>query len=297
MGFEEMIVQLEAEQNPEAERLEQLRRYFQEVSEQYKLPPLPMAVTTALQLVRNDYTDLRQLTRVLSNDAALAGRILSLARSPIFGLQRLPRTLQEAIPVLGLLTLRRILLAAGTQMLYAGHSKASQALWNHSLATALASQLLADRSNKSGDQAFLTGLLHDVGLMVTVHSYEAQFERLQKQLQEQQQSSLAWEHRLYHTDHTIVGAAVLYRWHLDRNTIMAVFGHHKEEAQDDPSSLESLIRMANFLAHQAGLGFLTPPVGLSQQVLEFYGCETEEEMESVCATVTRRFTEEKSLFS
>src|SRR5262245_57342756 len=67
----------------QADLMRQFRHFVDAVAEQYRLPPLPVAVTQALRLIRQEFLDIREICRVLSADAALAGRILSLARSPI----------------------------------------------------------------------------------------------------------------------------------------------------------------------------------------------------------------------
>ena len=298
LGIDAMLSQLEADRSYDSERLKQVRRYLRQVTEQYKLPPFPTVVTTALRLVRHDNIDLRQIGRVLSNDAALAGRILSLSRSPIFALRQQPRTLQEAISVLGLRALERTLVAAGAQSIYAGRSKAAQTAWSHSLATALASQFLARRIGlRDVDQAFLAGLLHDVGQMVILHGDRERFEGMWVDARLQKKSSIAWEQDWYHLEHTWIGASVLYRWGLETEPILAVLRHHEVNPAADPTSLDAIVHMANFLADRIGLGFLAAPDLPSQHLFESYGCATEEQLQEVSATLQQMFKQEKSLFS
>src|ERR1044071_7543883 len=75
-----LILRLESTDPQQAELMRQFRHFVDAVAEQYKLPPLPIAVTQALRLMRQESLDIREMCRVLSADAALAGRILSLAR-------------------------------------------------------------------------------------------------------------------------------------------------------------------------------------------------------------------------
>jgi putative nucleotidyltransferase with HDIG domain len=298
LGIDAMLAQLEAERSYDSERLKQVRRYLQAVIEQYKLPPFPTVVTTALRLVRNENSDLRQIERALSNDAALAGRILSLSRSPIFALRQQPRTLQEAISVLGLRALESTLVAAGAQSIYAGRSKAAQTAWSHSLVTALASQFLARRIGiRDVDQAFLAGLLHDIGQMVILHGDKERFEGMWIDVRLQKKSAVAWEQDWYHLDHTWIGASVLYRWGLETEPILAILHHHDVKPTVDPTSLDSIVQMANFLADRIGLGFLSAPDPPSQQLFESYSCDTEEHMQEVSETLQQMFKKEKALFS
>ena len=69
---------------------------------------------------------------------------------PIYGLRNTPKTIQEAVPILGQKALRRILLTAGTQALCIGHTGASAASWNHAMATSLAAEGFARKVRFSG---------------------------------------------------------------------------------------------------------------------------------------------------
>src|SRR5882672_4740414 len=78
-SLDALILRLESTDPQQAELMRQFRHFVDAVAEQYKLPPLPVAVTQALRLIRQEFLDIREICRVLSVDAALAGRILSLA--------------------------------------------------------------------------------------------------------------------------------------------------------------------------------------------------------------------------
>ena len=109
----------------------------------------------------------------------MVGRVLSLSRSPIYGLRNTPKTIQEAVPILGQKALRRILLTAGTQALCIGHTGASAASWNHAMATSLAAEGFARKVRfPDPDLAFLAGLMHDIGPMVLLQSDSDRFGQL-----------------------------------------------------------------------------------------------------------------------
>ncbi len=278
---------------------EEIQRYFREVSEQYKLPPLPVVVTKALRLIRDPNMEVGKLSRLLANDPALVGRIISLSRSPIHGHRHLPENLEEGIPILGLQTLRRVLLTAGTQMLCIGHSEASAVLWDHSLATALAAETLARRvGQQNPDQAFLTGLLHDVGQMVLLNADPRGYEQLWRETHSDQNqfegSVIEWEKKAYEFDHARIGATVLYRWDMDREMCIAVLRHHDYAVDRAPSSLDSLLRLADYITYVNDLGFLSKPPSPSQEVLEFFGCGSEEELGEFGDQIRQSFEAEKS---
>ena len=278
---------------------EKVRRYFREVSERHKLPPLPVVVATALKMIRDPDVEIAALCRVLSDDAALTARVLSLSRSPIYGRRHLPVSLHEAITVLGLRALRRALLAAATHTLCRANTQVSKALWNHSLAAALAAQTLA-RAVKSGeaDRAFLVGLLHDVGEMVLLHGDPGGSEKLWRRAQEEKLPMIECEKAAYGFDHTLIGLTLIDCWNLEHEIGEALLTHHNHD--DDgaqPDSLDALLRMADYLAHAAGLGFFTEPPFPPEPVLRFFGCDTPEGLARLVEEVREAFEAENSLFA
>ena len=125
---------------------ENIRKYFREVMEKYKLPPLPVIANKVLSMIEDPDLSIREICRVLSDDPALAARVLAISRSVYYAQRTPPKSLQGAIQVVGLHSLRYILIAAATQGLFMANNKISGKLWSHSLAVALSCRLLAQRA-------------------------------------------------------------------------------------------------------------------------------------------------------
>jgi len=279
----------------QAKLMRQLQHFVYTVAEHYKLPVLPVAVTQTLALIQKESLDLREICRVLSTDVALASRVLSMARSPIYNLRQSPNTLQQALKVLGMQELRRILLTAGTLPLYAGPSEAARAAWRHSLTTALACQVLADRNRHiDNDQAFIVGLLHDVGSLVLLHSNRAQFDKMWNLSRKKRGVSVDWEREFFPRDHAWVGASVLYRWHMDTEMLMAVLSHHDGLGMQQPESLLALLKVGEWIATRLGAGFILEPITPTEEVRAYYGCETEKEVENITSRVAKIFEEQRN---
>ena len=107
---------------------ETLRKHIREVKENHKLPSPPIVVTKVIQILKDPDLNVRELSRVVSDDPALAARTLSLSRSARYALRYQPRTVHEAILVLGLHTLRNIAVTAAAQSFMTRTGKISQRL-------------------------------------------------------------------------------------------------------------------------------------------------------------------------
>jgi putative nucleotidyltransferase with HDIG domain len=277
---------------------EKVRKYFRYVVEQHKLPSLPAVAGKVLQMIQNPDLSVQKLCRVLSDDAALAGRVLAVARSPYYAQRNMPTTLVGAVQVLGFRTLSDVIMATATHSLYIKGNELSETLWNHSLGVALAMRVLSGRSGgRDGDHAFLAGLMHDVGEMILVHGDPRGFATLahdahagQCQLKDKEQES-------YGFDHTLVGVTLLEAWNIDEQIREAVRNHHNYEAAGkDPKTLSAALICADYLAFKADLGFYSQPPGPDAGLMGAFGCEGDEPLSEAVSEIRAAYEEESALF-
>lgn len=281
------------------EARQQVRAYFREVSERCKLPPLPAIVSSGLRLVRDPNVNMAKLSRLLSDDPALVARIFTVSRSAFYGRYTPPKTLVQAVQVLGLRTVQRILVASTAQSLCRDRSPVATTLWEHSLAVALTAELLARQSGfRELETAFLAGLLHDVGQMVLLHGDGPGFKALARNIQEEKAPVLVREKETYGSDHALIGVVLMDCWEFDSEVGNALMYHHDDVVvAQEPNSLASMLRVADYLTGLAGFGFLSelllpPPEALSQ-----WGCDNEEAVQSMTEQVRQAVDTEKSLYS
>jgi HD-like signal output (HDOD) protein len=255
-----------------------LRELFGKVSESCDLPPLPAVAMRAIALARDPNVSAEQLVRVVSTDAALAARVVSIARSVRYMRREPPRTLDGAIQTVGFQALRRILIAASARAAYRADDSVAQALWEHALATALASDELSQiAGGQRGGSAFIAGLMHDIGKLVLHLSDNLRFDALNH-------DNEAREQEIFGVTHEQVGACLAEHWGLEDDVVWAILSHHRAPAD----GLAAQIARADRLACQIG-----------------YGCtRADEEPEAeqgddsdIADRVTRSFEMERTLFA
>ena len=276
---------------------ENVRKYFREVMQKHQLPSLPVVVMKVLEMLQDPDFDVRALCRVLSDDAALAGRVLAISRSAHYAQRTLPTSLHGAVQVLGFRTLRNVLFAASTQNLLLGNGKFAEKLWSHSLAAALAARLLCRRLGiRDLDQAFLAGLLHDVGKMILLHGDSRGFEQMCLALSDEKCSMVDKEKETFGFDHAFIGRTLLDSWNMDGQICEAVLRHHEPEMSTDFKSLTAIIHMADYVCFQAKLGFFSEPPAPALGMMAEFGCHSPESFEQLVAEVRQAYDEESSLF-
>lgn len=244
------------------------------------LPPLPAAAARALTLARDPDSSSESLARVVSTDPALAARVLAMSRSVTYLRRQPPRTLQEAIATVGLRALRRILIAASARAAYRADDQVAQSLWAHSLAAGLAAEELSKVSGggAAGD-AFIAGLLHDIGKLVLHLSNPAAFATLGVFDEDA-------ERRLFGTTHDEIGGRLAEKWGLEPDIVAGIRGHH------DPacSPLAVCVGRADRLAMEIGYG------SLAHQFCPLPSGDTDAQLAEATERVRTLFESERHLF-
>lgn len=221
-----------------------------------KLYSLPAVAVEVLSLTDDPKTDGTRLKTCIERDPALTGRLLRVVNSSLFGLARPVIDLTQAISMLGANALKLLVLGFSLpEQLFA--AKASDVLrlyWRRALTRAVAARdLAAATKDKHGDEAFIAGLLGDLGILVFVQEGEERYLRLFLRAQDEGTSLVEAERRVYGFDHVELTARILSEWKLPASIVDAVRDGFKETAedareQDSHTSTAQILCCANMLA-------------------------------------------------
>ncbi|MCC6763443.1 MAG: HDOD domain-containing protein [Deltaproteobacteria bacterium] len=246
------------------------------------LPPLPAAAARALALARDPDSSSEDLARVVATDPALAARVLAMSRSVTYLRRQPPRTLQEAIATVGLRALRRILIAASARAAYRADDRVAQSLWAHSLATALAADEIGKTiGGVAAGDAFIAGLLHDIGKLVMHLSNPKAFATLGV-------FDETTERSLFGTTHAEVGGRLAEKWGLEVAIAEGIRAHHEA----NPSPLAVCVARADRIAMEIGYGSLAHPESDGADGREALDAE----LEAAAERVRVLFESERHLF-
>ena len=142
----------------------------------------PVAAVRVIRVSQDPDAILSDMVQAVSNDPVLAGRVLQVANSPLVGLRAQVRTLERAVSVLGLMGTRDVTITALVGMVAPGVAPWGPMLHRDALLTAHLSKLLAqDVPSVDASEAFVTGLLHNLGhLLLLALEEEATVALLEK---------------------------------------------------------------------------------------------------------------------
>ncbi len=133
----------------------------------YQPPRIPQAAQKILAATRQPHRHARELVALLEKDPWLTARVMQQARSPFFAGANPPQSLHTAIVRLGAHNLRLLVMEAFMRLRVfraPQYHRTMEALQHHSLATAYAARMIAASAGYDGEEAFLCGLMHDVGI-------------------------------------------------------------------------------------------------------------------------------------
>jgi putative nucleotidyltransferase with HDIG domain len=202
---------------------------------------------------------------VLSEDQAIAAKVLRVANSSFFGTGRSVTQVSRAVMMLGVVGVRNLVLgiaARDSLAKVAMRDVDHAAIWRHSIAVGSACELIARLIGyRPPEEAFVAGLLHDIGqlAMMTI-----QPEGLEAVTREQGRGVrfLTLERAQYGVDHTEVGARILSRWQIPAPLREVAMRHHEPQPSGDTphAKLLAIVMLSDTLAQLMGFG-LDMPVG------------------------------------
>lgn len=220
------------------------------------LPTLPTVVAKIVELVDNPRTNASTLARLISSDPALTARMLKLANSAYYGFPRRIGTINLAIVVLGFNTVRDLAISASLverfNLAYEGGDLQTD-FWEHSVCTAVAARMV-QRLGPAGavGEAFVAGLLHDIGRLIIARYLPDEFERVRKETETSQRSLWNVELEVLGMSHSEVGGLLCRRWNLPEPISDAVTWHHLPLQRRDSDPLTCIVHFSEYLAHRMG---------------------------------------------
>ena len=235
------------------------------VNDNLEIPTIPDVASQALRQMNNPDISGAQLAKTISQDQGLTAKVLKVANSALYSLPREVKNLQQAAMVLGFTTLKSIVISASCRSIYKKFGMLERTLWMHSVATAMAAHTIAKQLDlKHREEAFVAGLMHDVGKVVMNNGDRDRYKETVRLLKEAPSlTSVGAEIKVFGFSHVDVGAVLVQRWELSPALENAVFLHHDPEIADSVAPDYVALVYATNLANRVckHLGFGSTPSG------------------------------------
>ncbi len=222
---------------------------------QTELRPFPAVASQILSICDDPDVRPRDLTEVIQCDPAVALRLLRVANSSVYGFAGEIRSIDHAIVVLGFRTVRDLAVAAAAADMFADSDQADAArtkLWLHSLACGSVARALAGELAVAPGEAFLAGIVHDVGKLVFFDVLPQEYQEITREADST--TIFNAEEAAFGVSHPLLGQRCAEQWGLPAEIHAAIAHHHAPESTGQAADLVSLVCVADALAHGWQLG-------------------------------------------
>jgi putative nucleotidyltransferase with HDIG domain len=191
------------------------------------LPGVAMEITSA---AAQDDVDTRTIADMLKRDAALSAHVLRIVNSPVYSPRAQIVSLQQAVARVGAVKIREIalIIACRTGVFKAkGYETEIDEIFRHSIGTALFAQEIARHTRNNVEDAFLCGLLHDVGRAVLMQALVTSLQAAKMVADREAVLSLVSEL------HEAAGSALARAWKLPETVVNALAKHHAPHPEQE----------------------------------------------------------------
>src|SRR3990172_1015057 len=217
-----------------------------------ELPVLPATTQKVLGLMSDPDVSIEKVKRLVSTDPALTAKILKVANSAFYGSYRNIQNLSQAILRLGLNAVRNIVVATSMKNVYKKFGLAEKLIWEQMIGSALAASVIARHTRTvDPEDAFIGGLLHDIGKVVVNNEYP-------EKVYNDQVSFETAERDIFEFTQREVGAFVVKKWGFPENLELLIkfFDDNEALARDKQlSHLVAIITLSDRMCQKFGMGW------------------------------------------
>jgi HD-like signal output (HDOD) protein/CheY-like chemotaxis protein len=220
------------------------------------MPSLPSLYLELVQLIQQPSTSTTDIGELVGKDIGMAAKVLQLVNSAFFGLRRTVASPVEATNLLGVETIRSLVLSVQAfsqlEVVESEHFSPTH-LWKHSMATAaLAKRIAASQevTRMQVEESFMAGMLHDIGRLVLMCNLPQQYGAVMERARREGRRLEEVEQEMLGATHAEIGAYLLGLWGISDPIIEAVaYHHHPRTSTNRGFSALTAVHVANVLVH------------------------------------------------
>jgi len=224
----------------------------------------PSVIQKINSMLEDDSVSIKDLAQIIEKDPSITATVLRLSNSSYYGLRSKVTTISRAITILGFNTVRNITTSASLMRFYSHNFPKEfdpKGLWHHCLGCAISSKALLLHTNDDiKEEAFICGLIHDIGKVVQWQVIPDKMRLVLEKLKSNQEATeIVVEKDILGFTHAYVGARLAQLWHFPERYYHAILLHHSpkpliEQSEqkdiDNETKLKSLLAASIYIGNQ-----------------------------------------------
>jgi HD-like signal output (HDOD) protein len=230
-----------------------------------ELPVFNPVALDLLHMLAEPHTDIFDVVRTINEDQALAAQVLRMANSPSYMGRNKCETIKSAAIRLGANQITNLAMAASHASFHVSENPVVndvlQELWLHSHASALGCKSVAMHTGQQhiADQAYMAGLLHDIGKLYLLKALERIIRN--RELPIELEKGLL--QNIFTEMHVEFGCRLMDQWNLP-HIYRDIVAHHHDEHFDSSNILLAIVRMVNFNSRNFNLSLYPTQIGIKE---------------------------------
>ncbi len=230
------------------------------------LPSIPIVLTEIMTMLDDENLKSKNLAETIERDQMLTTRVLRVANSPYYGFTRKISTVELAIALIGINTIRDIVTGIMVKRIFIDSHRSVidlDSYWKYSIFCAGATKYFAAKLKyRPLGESFVTGLMHDMGVLLLSTYFSHEYKEVLIQLEMDHKYSLVQaEQKILQTNHAEVASWLADKWNLPSKICVALKNHHYHFSNVDvrdvinEQPLTVAVALSEYFAKE--LGFMT----------------------------------------
>ncbi|MCC8190500.1 MAG: HDOD domain-containing protein [Planctomycetes bacterium] len=224
-----------------------------------ELPTLPVVVGKITSQIANPSTNAADIGKLIEQDQALTSKVLKLVNSAYYGFPKQIKSIQHAVVILGFNKVKTIIITATVFGAFKGRKSGRlhlQRFWQHSLGCAISSKVAAEIIGMThlGEDAFIGGLLHDIGKVVMDQFQPGIYGPIVKYAVDKGILLVEAEKEVMGFTHAKIGEWMMEKWRLPPTIVHMVSDHHSPNNTSERRELITSVHLGDIFTRALGVG-------------------------------------------
>jgi len=223
------------------------------------LPTLPVVAVKIIELIENPSSSAEELSKLISLDQVLTFEILKLVNSSYYSVPEKISTVKLALTILGFDALKELALSVSFLVMFSeskGDEFCHKDFWEHSIGCGTAAKVVArDVNYRVTGEAFVGGLIHDIGKVVIGRVFPKKLVEIQRKCKVEKISIFEAEDKVLGVTHAEIGSWLTEKWNLPAGLAEAVSYHHSPKDSKENPSLTAIVHLGNILCRMKNIGW------------------------------------------
>jgi HD-like signal output (HDOD) protein len=251
-----------------------------------QLPSIPKVLFEVTRILNNPAASPNELAALISKDQGLTTRLLAIANSPLYGIKRKVSSIEFAVLILGFQEIKDIVTALSLVDSFSIQNDTNfnpMEFWIHSMVVGTAAKSISQNlGHQFGGDAFVAGILHDLGIMVIYKFLHPQFKEIISISNSKDLPIIVAETEVLGITHQEVGKFLAEKWSLPLPLCESLNFHHSPSLAHESREMTAIVHLCDYMTQKFHIGgfYWDNGIELDKSIMDILKFKSEDELNS-----------------